>query len=289
MKAVVGVGFTTHCLAGVAAFVRLDFPGSHAVLVHCVESVLPDGGFMPPDSLGPIADIQRQRRVDGEQKLAEVASDLQACGVESRSEIVYGRPAHEITSLAEREAADMIVTGSAKKGALDSFLMGSVTRALVVDAKRSILVGKQPLHEGTKINAVLATDHSDYADKCVDHLIELQPRGIGKLTIVSADTTDAMVQAASMLESGTEASYADTLNAKNEALCERLRPLCASVESIVLTGKANDAINATMEQSKADLLIIGAHGHGFLERLLIGSTAMHMVGNSPWNTLVLRV
>jgi hypothetical protein len=61
MKAVIGVGFTSHCLSGVDIFAKLRFRDSEVVLVHSVEPVLPDGGFMAPGALGPIAEIQEQR------------------------------------------------------------------------------------------------------------------------------------------------------------------------------------------------------------------------------------
>ncbi len=285
MKAVVGVGFSTQCLAGVEAFVRLGFPRSEAVLVHCVESVLPDGGFMPADSLGPIAEIQNQRKADGEKRLAEVAADLTARGVANKSVVVYGRPAHELTALAQEEGADVLVTGSGKKGSVETFFMGSVTRALVVEAKRSILVGKAALKGSGKIRTVLATDHSEYADRCIDHFVSMAPSGLGKVTVVCADTRDPDVVQATEGEVGA----ADMLRRKNEAVEAKLRPICDETESVVLSGRANDVINAAMEEARADLLVLGAHGHGFLERLLIGSTAMHMVGNSPWNVFVVRV
>ena len=100
MKAVVGVGFTTHCLSGVDIFARLKFPDSEAVLVHAVEPVLPDGGFMAPGALGPIAEIQEQRKEDGEKKLAEIAADLTRRGIPNRSVVTFGRAAQHLGRLA---------------------------------------------------------------------------------------------------------------------------------------------------------------------------------------------
>ena len=37
------------------------------------------------------------------------------------------------------------------------------------------------------------------------------------------------------------------------------------------------------------LMILGAQGHGFIERLLIGSTSLHQVAAEPYPVLVLRV
>ncbi|MCH7905001.1 MAG: universal stress protein [Armatimonadetes bacterium] len=291
MKAIVGVGYMKQCLAGVDIFARLRFPKSEAVLVHAVEPVLPDGGFMPTAAINPITEIQTQRQRDGENRMAEVAAELQKLGIPSRSVTRFGNPAHEITEVAREETADLIISGSSKKGKLESFFMGSVTRALVVDAQRSFLVGKRGV-DGDKIDAVFATDHSEYSQKCLAKLIELAPGRFGKITVVSANTVDAnlhdLLQLASQ-ESNETISMNDFMLEKNDEVCEKLQPICDEVSSVVLRGHVNDVINSVMEDARADLLILGAHGHGFIKRLLVGSTSMHMVGSEPWNVLVIRV
>ena len=81
----------------------------------------------------------------------------------------------------------------------------------------------------------------------------------------------------------------DVLERRCREACAKLAPICETTDWSVLQGNVTEVISAAMKRTGADLLIIGAHGHGFLERLVMGSTAMHVVGNEPWNTLVLRV
>jgi nucleotide-binding universal stress UspA family protein len=47
-------------------------------------------------------------------------------------------------------------------------------------------------------------------------------------------------------------------------------------------------IGEVMREKAADLLVIGAQGTGVLERLFVGSVAMHQVVNEPWNLMLLR-
>ena len=291
MKAVIGVGYMKQCLAGVDIFARLRFPSAEAVLVHAVEPVLPNGGFMPTAAISPITDIQTQRQRDGESHMAEVAAELQKLGIPSRSVTKFGNPAQEITEVAREETADLIISGSSKKGKLESFFMGSVTRALVVDAQRSFLVGKRGV-DSEKIDAVFATDHSKYSQQCLTKLIDLAPAGFGKITVVSADMMDPnLTDLLEMLseESDEAISMSEFMSQANDEMCEKLKPMCDEVSSVVLQGRTNDVLNSVMEDSRADLLILGAHGHGFIKRLVVGSTTMHMVGNEPWNMLVIRV
>lgn len=289
MKAVIGVGHMRQCLAGAHIFADLQFPDSSAVLVHTVEPVLPDGGFLPDTSTSPIVEIQNERRKAGEERLREVADDLAKLSIPTEQVVRFGNPAHEITHVADEVAADIVVAGSAKKGRLESFIMGSVTRALVVQAKRSILVGKTEVPEGRGLNVVLATDHSEYANRCIDALIAFAPKGIAKITVANADTTDNEVAEAFRSENPEGLTTEALATRKNETVRKKLAAIATETDSIVLRGGANEVVTAVMEQTKADLLILGAHGHGFLERLVMGSVAMHMVGNSPFNVLVLRV
>ena len=43
-----------------------------------------------------------------------------------------------------------------------------------------------------------------------------------------------------------------------------------------------------MAEEQADLLILGSHGHGALERLALGSVSFHQVVATPHNVLVVR-
>ncbi len=287
MKAVVGIGSKSECLSALDLFARLGFPDSSAVLVYSVESVLPDGGFLPEAGISPIVDIQRQRQQDGARLLDEVAAEYKERGLACTTLVVFGSPAHTITEVAERDRADLLVAGSGKKGPFESFIMGSVTRALVSASQCSILVGKVAVGAGRPLNVLYATDHSSYASQCADLFVRLAPTGIGKITVVTADTLDADVREA--IDNAEGISRSEVLSRKNDALKKSLQSVGRDIDCHVIAGSANNAIDEAMKLTRADLLVIGAHGHGFLERMVMGSTAMHMVGNAPWNVLVLRV
>jgi len=54
------------------------------------------------------------------------------------------------------------------------------------------------------------------------------------------------------------------------------------------TGKPNIAIPAYAKKSNSDLVLIGAHGSGFLQRALLGSTASRLLRKSPCPVLVVK-
>jgi len=60
------------------------------------------------------------------------------------SKILYGDPADKICEYAEAIGADTIVVGSAGKGKLEAFLLGSVSEKVAKHSKRSVMIVKKP-------------------------------------------------------------------------------------------------------------------------------------------------
>jgi nucleotide-binding universal stress UspA family protein len=68
---------------------------------------------------------------------------------------------------------------------------------------------------------------------------------------------------------------------------ERLTaPLPAAEDQVVRTGLAVETIVAEAAAWHADVLVVGSHGKGWVDRLLIGSTTEHLVNALPTSVLV---
>jgi nucleotide-binding universal stress UspA family protein len=63
-------------------------------------------------------------------------------GVTAEHELIEGDPAHEVVQLARARDVDLIVVGSRGLGAMASAVFGSVSRRIVRDADRPVLVAK---------------------------------------------------------------------------------------------------------------------------------------------------
>jgi len=73
-----------------------------------------------------------------------------------------------------------------------------------------------------------------------------------------------------------------------EGHAARLRPLGIPVEVEVVEGYAATAIEEEAERQKADLIVIGTHGHTGLKHLLLGSVAERVVQKAPCPVLTVK-
>ncbi len=78
------------------------------------------------------------------------------------------------------------------------------------------------------------------------------------------------------------------VEAKNATVCEKLRNAGYETTSSTAQGSPNDAIREAMRDTRANLLVVGSHGKGFIERTFIGSVSLHQVVAEPYPVLVIR-
>ena len=110
----------------------------------------------------------RLQEAEGLKALEDAAAELKQYGISPHRTVLNGSAANRLMDHADGVGADLIAVGSGNKGRVEAFLIGSVGRKLVIGAKQSILIAKRKLAAEGPLTAVLATDHSDYANRCID-------------------------------------------------------------------------------------------------------------------------
>lgn len=110
--------------------------GAKAVFVHVAPAVdvLPTGGF-------GMSSARPHELTEGDRGSLEEAGSLAAeRGIEATTEMLRGDPVDEIVAHADSIDADLIVVGSRGHGTIASALLGSVSRGVLHEARRPVLV-----------------------------------------------------------------------------------------------------------------------------------------------------
>ncbi len=271
---VIGVD-TEHAGKAAALLQALQIPLSDVLLVNVVESALPDGGYPTLASDHPISVLLRNREAEGQLGMDQIASQLTAERVAKLQ--LHGSPAEILIAEADRIGAELIAVGSSQRGKWGSLFFGSVTKALSAEAKQSILIAKNEIPRGKPIRAVIATDHSSYSHRCIKKLLSLRPKGLTHAVLVTATADPSM-----------PSEVRDRAFELSAELSRDFESVGIKTEILVQHDDAQELIAKAMREFDANLLALGARGHGFWERLWLGSVAHYHVVATPHNVLVIR-
>jgi nucleotide-binding universal stress UspA family protein len=193
---------------------------------------------------------------------------------------------------AEDNKSDLVAIASSNKSPIEGLIVGSVARKAAIASKLSVLFIKKPLGHTKPLTAVFATDHSPYSKRCLEEFIRWAPKGFARLvvtTVYPEPFARAMGSFDGNFKTDAGAWLHSELEDSNKEVCDRLKILGAACRSRVESGSVGDTLALVMKEEQADLLIVGAQGRGFMERMTLGSVSFDQVMKRPYSVLVLRV
>ncbi len=254
--------------------------------------------------LGPILADQITLAVESAKDEAvrtakESAERLKKAGFDAEAVVLEGDISTALCKFSASEKANFAVVGSRGEGTLEALFLGSVARGLVNDTDINVLVcRKREFGAPEGIEAVFATDYSEFAERVAEKLPTLvngkfkslevisvmDPQSKELLELSGALNEPAGPQGFADLEKGLE----DWLHKKTDALAQKLAPLAENTSSTVLYGDARKELLERAEQTHKDLIIIGARGRSGLSRLLLGSVSHYIVSRATCSVFIVR-
>ena len=226
------------------------------------------------------------------------AEELRAKGLEASGLSLNGDAKRVILDRAKETKPDFIFVGSQGVSALAHFFLGNVAAAVASHAPCSVeIVRKKDGKPGVR-KILLATDGSEFSDRAARSIAERPwPEGteVGVLSVVELvmGSAQALFEPpyvdSEQLEPLREAAMKraqDAVASAVEILSKRFPKVSESI-SVLLSGPKNVIINGA-EQARADLIVLGSHGHHGIERFLLGSVSQGVATHAKCSVEVIR-
>ncbi|WP_323190795.1 universal stress protein [Halostella sp. PRR32] len=137
---------------------------------------------------------------------------------------------------------------------------------------------------------LVPTDGSDGVERAIGHAIDLaEAHGASVHAVYVVNTAS---YGTLPMETSWE-GISDMLRDEGEAAIDRVRDIAAGtsvdVEGSLVDGTPSKEIVRYAEQNDCDLIVMGTHGRGGIDRLLLGSVAERVVRSSDVPVLTVRV
>lgn len=202
--------------------------------------------------------------------------------------LVEGSVLAAIVAQTQARGANLLVVGARGASFMRHWLLGATAERLLRRTAHPILVVKQQAHEAYRRVLVpidfssgsarairLAQTISPHAQLILLHACELPFEGKMRFAGIDADTIH---QHRSSLQRDALAQLQDL------ASDTQLAP--AAWRPLVVHGNPADCILEQEEEQGADLIVLGKHGAGMTEELLLGSVTKHVLGQASADVLV---
>ncbi|MDO5532354.1 universal stress protein [Sutterella sp.] len=250
----------------------------------------------PPARLEALVGYEGAKRAwdaEGARLLEPAQEKLE--GIPHETEIIYGHPGRTIAKAAADSNADLIIMGARGASEVESFFLGSVSRAVLEYSTLPVLIARgEILPEKKNLTVAVAVDASDYGAAAARfigaHPEMMGPKPLVKVICVTPDRGNAKSDD-KLIEKGQE-RYAE----EDEELWHRAAdPVLAILQSsgieaegVHLTGRPAETIASWAEQN-ADLLVMGSRGYGRIKSAVLGSTATRAGALTKLPVLLIRI
>ena len=246
--------------------------------------------------LGPLLE---EREQSAHKMVSRVTEKLRAQGFSAEGAVSVGDPRTTILERAQEWHSKLILVGAHGGGALERFLLGSVSRAVLGHAHCSVEVVRGPERSAAQsfkiLLAVNGSEASGHAAKAVAGLPWPDATEVRVLSAVelhlgffraafeipALDPTHLQPQKEEAMQRAQQAIRAalETLEPAGVKLSESLSVLLEAPKQIILE---------EAEQWGADLIVLGSHGLRGVSRFLMGSTSEAVATHAKCSVMIVR-
>lgn len=266
--------------------------GARIVLVHAQSDDAPIAD-VDNEVLAQLGQVSAAIRVAEARELANRMDMIHERGIKTDIISRVGPPGEILAAAATEQAADLVVVGTHGRTGITRFLIGSVATDTIRQATCDVLVCRGPASKTLFARPLVAVDFSPTSHKALAHGVELAAPG-APVEVVHAWQLPAGSWGATLLG---QARF--PWNTVRDAVLSGVQAQAATFETEakaaghdikvdLVQGQPSTVVTQTAERAGHDLIVVGAHGHRGVRRLLLGSVAESTIRHAPCSVLVVH-
>lgn len=235
------------------------------------------------------AALQERLRAQAREALAQLAADIgEPQGVSAGQHLIEGAVLESIVTQANLMDASLLILGAHGAGFMRHWLLGANAERLLRKTLRPVLAVKQRPHE-TYRSVLVPVDFSPWTQAAIRLAQTVAPQA--KLVLMHAYELpfEGQMRFAGVEEETIQHHRTTTHQQASARLRQTAIDAHIPVEncrSVVVHGDAAPRILEHEEEVGADLIVLGKHGAGRVEELLLGSVTKHVLAQARCDVLV---
>jgi nucleotide-binding universal stress UspA family protein len=239
-----------------------------------------------------MGELREMHEAHARKELDRIAAQLRQERVRAATVIKVGRPSAAIAERAKSDGADLIVMATQGRHFVQHLLLGSVAERVVRAAPCPVLTVRAGVRPRKAVRRIVtATDFSAASAAARDYAVALARSSRAELVVLHA--VEPIALAGDIYGFTTSATMYDAVEkAARQSLAGVVAELRKNrgvrVHGVLVNGAATTSIVDAAKKCRADVLVVGTHGHSGLDRMLLGSVAERVVRTSSVPVLTVR-
>ena len=214
-------------------------------------------------------------------------------------EVAEGGVADTILTRSSTLPADLLVLGTHGRSGFNRWLLGSVTEKVVRMALCPVLTVPRAVGDAVPLafrRIVCAIDFSDCSIAALNYAMSFAQKARAQLTVVHVielppdiprEIHETVLAGPRNLAEYIAVAEEEGRARLTDAVPDRVRG-SITLDTMVVAGKPYREILRIASEHHADLLVVGVHGRGPVDRLFFGSTTQHLVRQAACPVLTLK-
>jgi nucleotide-binding universal stress UspA family protein len=283
--------YSNHTLSYGIAFARAF--DAHLFVAHVIE--LPSAS-MYGEAFFPVEEQKERIMAYAQDEISRLIGDQP---IRWQALISHGHTADEIARMAEEQDANLVIAATYGRSGLKRLVLGSVTERLMRTLSCPLLVVRSPEHDfvdstGNEISLnriLVGCDFSSDSLLALQYGLSLAQEFEAELHLVHVIEPPLyrdLVRPEGKRAEEDQTNLQERLNRKLAEMVPDEARLWCTPKSTLLAGQPHEELTKYAVVQNIDLIVLGVHGRGLVEGLLVGSTTDRVVREGPCPVLSVR-